>query len=491
MLQVAEMEDAERFAANLLASQDLYFFTRWMFLQRNRVHWMRNWHHKVVCDTLMDVFHGRGAELTIINIPPRYSKTQIAVVNFIAWCLGKVPDAEFLYATYSGELSEKFSKEARELVATKQYRQIFPTVKLAKLTDESWSTTLGGQINAMGLAGTATGKGGGKLGRDSFGGAIIIDDPHKVEEARSAQRRENVITWFEGTLKTRRNNPQRTPIILIMQRLNELDLSGWAMKGGTLNPITGFIEGGNCGLTVKHINISALDPVFEEAVWPAMHTTDQLKLMRKTGPYTFAGQYMQSPNPPEGNIFTPDAIEIVDALPAEGIRWLRGWDFAATTPVIGKDPDFTAGLKLGVNGSGRFFIGDLTHMQGRADKVEQALVNTAGRDGKKCRIDLPQDPGQAGKSQVFYFTQKLAGYPVTSSPESGDKVERAIPFSAQVNAGNVTMLKAEWNDRVIDEMRAFPGGAHDDIVDAGSRAFNALTSKGQPIVIPDGLLARA
>lgn len=89
-------------------------------------------------------------------------------------------------------------------------------------------------------------------------------------------------------------------------------------------------------------------------------------------------------------------------------------------------------------------------------------------------VCIPQDPGQAGKTQVLYLTRMLAGYSVHSSPETGDKVTRAEPFAAQVNVGNVLMLRGAWNKAFVEELRAFPAGAYDDQVDGASRAFARL-----------------
>jgi predicted phage terminase large subunit-like protein len=266
-----------------------------------------------------------------------------------------------------------------------------------------------------------------------------------------------------------------------MQRLHERDLAGWLLNGGS-------------GERWEHVCLPALAEVDDEhrkageALWPAKHSREKLEAMRTAMPYTFAGQYQQSPSAPEGNIFKPDSIEIVDAVPAGAVTWLTGWDFAATAPKIGKDPDWTVGLKLGMQPNGRWIIGDVARMQGTPDKVEACLVNTTKRHGRGCAVDLPQDPGQAGKAQVQSFTKLLAGYRVSSSPESGDKIQRAEPFAAQVNVGNVSMVRAPWNDDVINEMRVFPNGAHDDIVDAGSRAFNALSARGHGLIIPDALV---
>jgi predicted phage terminase large subunit-like protein len=127
-------------------------------------------------------------------------------------------------------------------------------------------------------------------------------------------------------------------------------------------------------------------------------------------------------------------------------------------------------------------IGDVVRVRGRPDEVERVILNTAVADGRACQVSLPQDPGQAGKFQVRYLVGKLAGYRVHTSPESGDKVTRAEPFAAQVNVGNVdVVINPAWNDLLKAEMRMFPNAAHDDIVDAGSRAFSVIGGRGAPM----------
>lgn len=452
------MTPEERFAAGELAKADLYFFSRWMFLQRKGFKWLRAKHHKIICDALMRVYRGECKRL-IINIPPRYSKTELAVINFMAWALGKVPDAEFIHTSYSGTLAGNNAWQTRELVLHPAYREIFPAVALRadSAAKHEWRTTAGGIVYATGAGGTITGYGAGKH-RPGFGGAIIIDDPHKADEARSDVIRQGVIDWFQNTLESRKNGPD-TPIILIMQRLHERDLAGWLLAGGN-------------GEEWEHVCLPALDAE-GQALWPEKHPVEVLQRMRDAAPYTFAGQYQQSPAPPEGNIFKPDKMEIVEAVPA-GTRFVRGWDFAATVPEPGKDPDWTAGGKLGITPSGRWIIADMARLRGGPETVEAALVNTARRDGTGCRVRIPQDPGQAGKAQVANFGKLLAGFTVTAKPVTGDKVQRAEPFAAQVNVGNVMLLSAEWNDALISEMRVFPNGSHDDQVDGLSDAFAEL-----------------
>jgi len=449
---------ADRLAAIGFAREDLYDYTRWMFLQRKGFAWQRADHHRIVCDALMRVYRGECKRL-IINIPPRYSKTEL-VNNFVSWTTGKAPDSEFILTSYSSQLASNNSWQIRETVLHPAYREIFPAVTLRSdsAAKHEWRTSQGGIVYAAGAGGTITGYGAGKH-RSGFGGAIIIDDPHKADEARSDVIRQGVIEWFQNTLESRKNSPEDTPIILIMQRLHEKDLAGW------------LIDGGN-GEEWEVVSLPALRED-GTALWPEKHTVDRLRMMQQAAPYTFAGQYQQRPSPPEGNIFKPDRIEVVEAIP-EGTRFVRGWDFAASIEEIGKDPDYTVGGKLGVTPSGRWIIADVARLRGGPETVEAALVNTAKRDGSGVRVRIPQDPGQAGKAQAANFTKLLAGFGVTAKPVSGDKVTRAEPLAAQVNVGNVMMLRAEWNDPLIAEMRVFPNGAHDDQVDALSDAFDEL-----------------
>ena len=445
--------DMESRVFRAAAYSDLEYFTRWMFFQRRRYKWQRAPHHKVICDALMRVFHGECRRL-IINIPPRYSKTEL-VNNFIAWSAGHAPDSEYILTSYAAQLAGNNSWQIREMVQHPEYQVTFPGMALRpdSAARHEWRTTAGGIVYSAGAGGTITGYGAGKH-REGFGGAIIIDDPHKADEARSDVIRQNVIDWFQNTLESRKNSPD-TPIIVIMQRLHEDDLSGWLLNGGN-------------GEEWEHVCLPAIQ-TDGTALWPQKHDIETLRRMEQAAPYVFAGQYMQRPSPLDGGIFKPGMLQVVDSLPAERIQWVRGWDFGAT-----ETGDPSAGAKIGRLPDGRFAIADIFHDRLGPDKRDAALKNTASQDGFGVRISIPQDPGQAGKTQVLYLTRMLSGYSVHSSPESGDKVTRAEPFASQVNVGNVLMLRGSYNHGLIEEMRMFPNGRNDDRIDACSRAFSQL-----------------
>ena len=484
------MEPDAIWVARQAAKQDFYFYSRWMFLRRRGYKWLRGVQHKAICDKLVDVYLGLCKRL-IINVAPRYSKTELAVINWISWTLGHVPDAEYIHTSYSGRLAANNSWQTRDMVTHPEYQAIFrkydedgvdagPAVVLrtdSQARDE-WRTTDGGCVYAVGAGGTITGYGAGKH-RAGFGGAIVIDDPHKADEARSDVVREGAISWFKDTLESRCNSPE-TPIILIMQRLHENDLAGWLLGNRGPTGSNGVpIPGGN-GEIWDHLCLETLidrgreyGPETDEkryyALWPEKHTVTDLLRMKQAKPYTFSGQYQQSPSAPEGNIFKPDMIEVIEAIPV-GTKFVRAWDLGATDG----SGDYTVGFKLGRIPDGRFLIADIVRDQMGPETVEKVLKATASRDGRATKIRLPQDPGQAGKSQAKNLTKLLAGYTVVSKPVTGDKIVRAEPFAAQVNVGNVVALNGPWLPEMRGEMKVFNNGLYDDIIDAGSDAFSEL-----------------
>lgn len=184
--------------------------------------------------------------------------------------------------------------------------------------------------------------------------------------------------------------------------------------------------------------------------------------------------------PAAGLYFNRSWVEIVDAVPS-GMRIVRGWDLAATAKTDINDPDWTSGTKMGKTPDGTYYVLDRRKDRLSPAGVERLIKNTASQDGTNTEISLPQDPGQAGKAQISNLTKLLDGYNVSSSPESGDKITRFSPFSAQAEAGNVKVLRGDWNDEWFQELEGFPEAEKDDDVDSTSRAYNHLL-KDAPMV---------
>lgn len=273
----------------------LWNYTRYMFRAVRGFDFVENWHHRAICDALTRVFLGETKRL-IINIPPRYSKTELAITNFVSWAMGHCPDAEFIHASYSALLASNNAYNVRAMIQHEAYAALFSdvTLKYDSKAKNHWKTEDGGVMYAAGSDGTITGFGAGKL-RDGFGGAFLIDDPHKAQEARrSDAKRKAIIQWFQGTVESRLNTPE-TPIIVIMQRLHEDDLTGWLLDGGN-------------GEEWEHLCIPAIQPD-GSALWPWKHDIHELRRLEKTKPFDFSGQYQQSPVPDGGGMFKVDWLQ--------------------------------------------------------------------------------------------------------------------------------------------------------------------------------------
>ena len=181
----------------------------------------------------------------------------------------------------------------------------------------------------------------------------------------------------------------------------------------------------------------------------------------------------------------PDKIEVI----------CRAWDLAATEATHeNKSPDRTAGCLMARLQNGQYIILDMKCVAANASHVRELVRNTAITDKAvvgRTRISIPQDPGQAGKEQAESYQKELAGFNVTITPISKDKVLRAEPFAAQWQIGNVLLLEGGWNTKLLDELEGFPDAAHDDQVDACSDAF-AIVAKASNGKLPkiDSLLMK-
>lgn len=457
-----DLTDQEKFVSRVLAREDLYYFSRYMFLARRNFPWLRSEHHQVICDALMRVYRGESKRL-IINVPPRYSKTELAVVNFMAWCLGKHPDAEFIHTSYAATLAVQNAANARELVKHEEYQQIFPSVLIRSDSNAKgdWKTTAGGVVYASGSGGTITGFGAGK-GRPQFGGAIIIDDPHKPDEANSDVIRKGVIEWFQNTLESRRNNPD-TPIILIMQRLHEEDLAGWLLAGGN-------------GEDWEHVCLEALideDKPTERALWPAKHSVEDLKRLKRANAYVFSGQYQQRPTPLGGEIIKGVWFPRYRVVPP--LRWRAA--YVDTAQKAKQHNDYTVFLHAGMGEDGKIYLLDCVRDKLDAVRLEQTAKDLWAKwripgayHGANYRYFAIEDKSSGtGLIQQLKFRHTI---PVKELQRlSGqDKYSRVMDVQGHLESGFVCLPDAApWVADFIGECEAFTATdshLHDDQVDA-------------------------
>ena len=271
-------------------------FTRYFFKENGKRRFIVGEHHRKVCDALRDVLEGKTTRL-IINIAPRYGKTELAVKNFIAMGLAVNPASRFIHLSYSSDLAMDNSVAIKDIVNSEAYARLFEArVRQGSDTKSQWDTEQGGGVYATSTLGQITGFGAGAVEVPGqpvrFSGAIVIDDPIKPEDALSDVVRERVNRRFETTIRNRVNS-RHTPIVIIMQRLHEHDLCGYLTS---VEPDEWTVLSLPCVVRDKDGNPAPL--------WPFKHTLAELEKIKAVNSFVFQTQYMQNPTPIEGLMYT-------------------------------------------------------------------------------------------------------------------------------------------------------------------------------------------
>jgi predicted phage terminase large subunit-like protein len=186
--------------------------------------------------------------------------------------------------------------------------------------------------------------------------------------------------------------------------------------------------------------------------------------------------------PDDGELFQRAWFGLIERheLPA-GTRAVRFWDLAGTeASSANRDPDYTVGLRLELDPtSGSFFVSDIVRERKAPGAVERLVVETAARDGRGVTVGIEQEPGAAGVALVErYKRHLLRGYRVFAERVTGGKDIRAQPVAAAAENGLIRLVRSRHSEEFLDELSAFPHGAHDDCVDALSGAHHLLTQRG-------------
>lgn len=262
----------------------------------------RESHYITMARELRKVFDGETQRL-IINLPPRYGKTTM-LVYWISWCFARYPDCNFIYASYVKSLATEQTQLLRRIITSRHFFSIFGFKVAQDSSAKDDFKTAGaegfgpGHCMSVGVDGAVVGFGAGIQSVDRFGGCIIIDDPIKPTEGTSETVRNSTKDWYHSTLKTRLNNPSKTPIILICQRVHEDDLSAHLIEQG--------------GWTL--VSIPAIDAA-GNPLDPQKHTIQQLRELERQSSYNFAAQYMQTPAPAGGGLFKTADFKLLDTEP--------------------------------------------------------------------------------------------------------------------------------------------------------------------------------
>ena len=404
-------------------------------------------HHQTIINALYRVYTGECIRL-MINIAPRYGKTQIAVKNFIAWCLANNPSASFIHLSYSDSLALDNSESIRDTVISAEYQELFPEVGIKNDSNakKKWYTNKGGGVYATGAGGSVTGFGAGSITPSGkFDGAIIIDDPIKPDEAESATVRGRINERYDSTIKNRVNH-RLTPIIIIMQRLHPEDLCGYLLEKNE-EPW-------------EVVDIPAIQD--GKALWPYKHTLEDLKSMRRANPTVFERQYMQNPVPREGMLYTK--FYTYTELPTQGPIKVKAYVDTADT-----GEDYLCSIIYLTHG-GLFYLLDVVYTQ-KPMEITERLVSSQIERTECKKVDIESNNGGRGFARNVERNLKEGNIICTVDWFHQSQNKQARIFNESANVQNFIRYPEGWQSKwpeFSDAIRRYTSkgkNKHDDAPD--------------------------
>lgn len=412
-------------------------------------------HHQRIAEKLEAVERGEIDRLMIF-MPPRHGKSELASKRFPAWCLGRNPKRQIIAASYNSDLASDFGRNVRNIVASPEFGQVFPSVTLAADSQAAnrMNTNRGGTYVAAGVGTAVTGRGAD---------IALIDDPFKDrEEADSERRRELVWDWYRSTLYTRLM--PGGAVVLIQTRWHEDDLAGRLIEH------EGKVEDGG-QWTV--LDLPAID-ADGHALWPEWYDVPALKRIKDTiGQREWSALYQQQPQPDEGTYFQRDWFREWTELPP--VNFYGTSDYAVTDG----GGDYTVHRVWGIDKDGTIYRVAGWRGQSTSDVwIDRKLDLMAawkplawfGEAGVIQKAIEPMLKRRMIERKVFCRLEWMSS--IT------DKPTRARGFQARAAMGKV--LFEQGAD--ISEYLMFPAGKHDDDVDTGSLIGRALDEMHPAIV---------
>lgn len=416
------------------------------------------WHVRAMCYELDNVRVGENKRL-VINIPPRCLKSVTVAVAYVAFLLGHFSNAKIIVASYGLDLARKHSEDCRRVMMSPWYQEIFPQTRLAKKgnTSEEIRTTQGGSRKAVSIGSSVTGHGADY---------IIVDDLLKAGDANSEAELTRAQELMEGTLLSRFDNPSEGRVVMIAQRLHELDPPGYLLDKGTY----------------QHLNLPAIaedhqvvpigqghqhrrapgDLLFPERL--DRQTLDRMR--REMGAAVFNCQYQQNPIAPDGSPLRWEWFKTYTSI--EDRRWyqlvVQSWDTGTSA-----DPrsDFSACTTWGFR-EDTWYLLEVWRGQMDYPDLKAKVLGLMGQwDPEKVLIE-DAATGRPLLHELFRDDKRFV--PIT--PEK-DKEIRFNAACAPVEERKVALpTDAAWLSGFKRELQSFPRGRNDDQVDSFSHFLN-------------------
>ncbi|WP_170340454.1 phage terminase large subunit [Ruegeria arenilitoris] len=422
------------------------------------------WHVRAMCHALDEVRSGENKRL-VINIPPRCLKSVTVAVSYVAFLLGHHPGAKIIVASYGLDLARKHSEDCRRVMSSRWYREMFPGTRLAKKgnTVEEIRTTAGGSRKAVSIGSSVTGHGADY---------IIIDDLMKAGDANSEAELIRAQEFIEGTLLSRFDNPAEGRVVMIAQRLHEMDPPGYLLDEGTY----------------RHLNLPAIAEENEvipigrgqvhrrrpgDLLFPAKLDRETLDRMRREmGTAIFNCQYQQNPIAPDGSLLRWEWFGTFDeVLPRHHYHLVvQSWDTGTSS-----DPrsDYSVGTTWGFLPP-HWHLLDLWRGQLDYPELKSKVLTLVGQWDPETVLIEDAATGRPLFQELFQDDKRFNRV----TPDK-DKEIRFNAACAPVEAGKVCLpADSPWLATFKRELQSFPRGRNDDQVDSFSQFLNWSKGNG-------------
>ena len=445
----------------------------------------------------MEAFALNQIRFLLILVPPGTTKSSIVSVCYPAWRWIKTPSLRFLVGANESDLAERDSMACRRVVLSEWYTQAYRTDRnrqsiwqlRADKNESNWyETTAGGHRQAVTVGKSVVGKKGDEN---------IMDDPNDAKKIHSKAECRRVKQWYGEAFFNRVNDFKTAKHCMIGQHTGTDDLQSTVEKDPdwvVLSLPEEFDSARRCVtfLPARPDKPFFVDPRKKDGDWlrPTRFGPEEKRIFGKRyGPRAYAAQHQQKPEKLEGRMFDRANVNRVGAIPV-GTRIARYWDTAASED---DSACYSSGVLLGKTPSGRTII--LHERRGRWNPAQRnrEIREMAFRDQKisGCtgyRLYWEKGAADSGKERDQELAKYLHGLPAFADPARGDKIERATPFSAQWEAGNVDLYDdgGDWIEEYLEAMEGFPAADNKDTTDASSGCYNKLsaTSSAEPAAAP-------
>lgn len=448
-----------------LLSTDLLAFTRFFFRQREGHKLIIGQHHRVIAETLQKCIDGE-IERLIINVPPGYTKTEMAVISLMAYGLAVHKQSRFLHLSYSDSLAMGNSATTKRLMQSEMFQLLFPMKLLddAKSKKKWWNDSNGG-CYATATGGQVTGFRAGFMIPDAFSGMLIIDDPLKPIDARSPLKRNQINDDYNNTVKSRLAL-ETTPVVLIMQRLHDTDLAGYLLRGGSgekwyhlnlpvlLDDTKSYPKKYTHGIPIEH-NLP------NGPLWEPKHNLKQIGILKKSHPYTYASQYDQNPKP-IGNIIFHELwwqYYSTEVLPSFDMMAI----YCDTAQKTKQANDYSVFQLWGRKGGCIYLVDQIRGKWESPDLLKKFKLfilkwHNPSATWNKIRYAKVEDKSSGtGLIQTLKKSCPVAVLPI---PRHIDKTTRALDAAPFIESGRVFI--PDDRDFVVDYIEEFTNFSNDD-----------------------------